>query len=79
MACSIPLDLHHSIGMLIYICEYVQVHIACAFRGGNSLCKSLSTRRDSPLMGKYFRCRVYTSGQLSFGAERSKKADLWLV
>ena len=33
MTCSIPLDLHHSIGMLIYICECVQVNIACAFRG----------------------------------------------
>ena len=47
MTCSIPLELHHSIGMLIYIyiyicvcvcvcvcvCECVQVNIACAFRG----------------------------------------------
>ena len=33
MAYSIPLELHHSIGMLIYICECVQVNIACAFRG----------------------------------------------
>ena len=28
MACSIPLELHHSIEM----CECVQVNIACAFR-----------------------------------------------
>ena len=34
MTCSIPLELHHSIGVLIYICERVQVNIACAFRGG---------------------------------------------
>ena len=33
MTCSIPLELHHSIGMLINICECVQVNIACAFRG----------------------------------------------
>ena len=40
MACSIPLELHHSNAMLIYIyicvcvcvCECVQVNIACAFR-----------------------------------------------
>ena len=34
MTNSIPLELHHSIVMLIYICECVQVNIACAFRGG---------------------------------------------
>ena len=28
MTCSIPLELHHYIGMLIYICECVQVNIA---------------------------------------------------
>ena len=33
MTCSIPLELHHSIGMLIYACDYVQVNIACSFRG----------------------------------------------
>ena len=41
MVCSIPLELHHYIGMLIYVCvcvcvcvcECVQVNIACAFRG----------------------------------------------
>ena len=41
MTCSIQLELHHSIGMLIYIyiyisiyiCECVQVNITCAFRG----------------------------------------------
>ena len=33
MTCSIPLEWQHSIGMLIYICEYVQVNISCAFRG----------------------------------------------
>ena len=32
MTCSIPLELHHFIGMLIYICECFQVNIACAFR-----------------------------------------------
>ena len=33
MTCSIPLELHHSIGMLIYKCECVQVNIECAFSG----------------------------------------------
>ena len=33
MTYSIPLKLHPSIGMLIYICECVQVNIVCAFRG----------------------------------------------
>ena len=43
LACSIPLELHHSIGMLIYmcvcvcvcvcVCECVQVNIECAFMG----------------------------------------------
>ena len=33
ITCSIPLELHHYSGMLIYICECVQVNIACAFRG----------------------------------------------
>ena len=33
MTYSISLELHHSIGMLIYICECVKVNIVCAFRG----------------------------------------------
>ena len=33
MSCNIPLELYHYIGMLINICECVQVNIACAFRG----------------------------------------------
>ena len=33
MSCSIPLELHHSIGMLIYICECVKVNVVCAFSG----------------------------------------------
>ena len=33
MVCSIPLELHHSIRMLIYIYDRVQVNIACAFMG----------------------------------------------
>ena len=49
MTCSMPLELHHSIGMLIYIyicvcvcvcvcvCECVQVNIACTFRGGGGV------------------------------------------
>ena len=64
MTCSSPLEWNHYIGMLIYI---------------HSLCRSLSTGRDSLFMGKHFRYRVYTGGRLSFGAERLKKADLWLV
>ena len=47
--------------------------------GGNSLYRSLSTGRDSPFIGKHFRCRVYTGGRLSFRVERLKKVDLWLV
>ena len=37
--------------------------------GGSSLCRSLSTERGSPFMGKHFKCKVYTDGQLSFGVE----------
>ena len=55
------------------------MNITCAFRGGNSLYRSLSTRHGSPFMGKHLRCRVYTGGRLSFEAERLKKVDLWLV
>ena len=55
------------------------MNIACGFRGGNSLCRSLSTERGSPFMGKHFRCKVYTDGRLSFEAERLNKVDLWLV
>ena len=82
MSCSIPLEFHHSIGMLIYIyiCECVQVNIACDLGGGgNSLYRSLSTGRGLPFKGKHFKCRVYTDGWLSFEADRLKKANLWLV
>ena len=33
MPYSIPLELHHSIGMLIFMCECVKVNIVCAFKG----------------------------------------------
>ena len=46
--------------------------------GGNRLCRSLSTRRGSPFMGKHFRCKVYTGGRLSLGVAIVKKAELWL-
>ena len=54
------------------------MNIACAFKMGNSLYRILSTRHGSPFMGKHFRFKVYTGGQLSLGAAIVKKVELWL-
>ena len=50
--------------------------IAGALRWGVASVGIFSTGHGSPFIGKHFRCKVYTGGRLSFGAERLKKADI---
>ena len=55
------------------------VNIVCALRWGVASIEIFSTRRDSPYIGKYFKCKKYTSGRRSCDAQIVKKAGLWLV